>query len=126
MHVRWLEPTLTLTLLGAACQPAFDDPSEVISLRVLGVRKDEPFPKPGATVNLSMLWHDGRPDSAVSGRAPVQVQLRAQVVLAPVAVALKVPQPVPLAAARTKVRSSTPKSSTKTNGKSHGIPVTAV
>jgi hypothetical protein len=53
------------SLLGAlalsglvGCGPEFDPPSEIKTLRVLGVKKDKPYAQPGDTVNLSMLWHD--------------------------------------------------------------------
>lgn len=59
------------SLLGAlalttavGCGPQFDAPSEVKTLRVLGVKKDKPYAQPGDTVSLDMLWHDpkGRKD----------------------------------------------------------------
>lgn len=53
------------SLLGAlaltatvGCGPQFDAPSEVKTLRVLGVKKDKPYAQPGETVSLDMLWHD--------------------------------------------------------------------
>ncbi len=48
-----------LLLLG--CGPDFDPPSELHSLRVLGVVKDEPYAQPGDTVHLQMLWTDASP-----------------------------------------------------------------
>lgn len=42
-----------LALLG--CAPDFDPPSKIQSLRVLAVRKDRPYARPGDTVELGML-----------------------------------------------------------------------
>jgi hypothetical protein len=57
---------LVLSLLFSAplagCGAGFDPPSEIKSLRVLGVQRDNPYPQPGETVNLRMLWHDGLVD----------------------------------------------------------------
>lgn len=53
--VRWVG-VFSLFLLG--CGPDFDPPSELHSLRVLGVVKDVPYAQPGDTVNLQMLWQD--------------------------------------------------------------------
>lgn len=53
----------------AGCGAQFDPPSELKTLRVLAVQKDEPYAKPGDTVNLSMLWYDG------SRKAPRPVQV---------------------------------------------------
>ncbi len=47
---------LSFALLG--CGPDFDPPSELHSLRVLGVQKDVPYADPGQAVNLHMLWED--------------------------------------------------------------------
>lgn len=50
-----------LTLL--ACSPGFESPSRLRTLRVLAVQKDEPYAKPGDTVNLRMLLDDaGHPE----------------------------------------------------------------
>lgn len=51
---------LALTLLAlAGCGEPIDKASDIRSLRVLAVRADQPFARPGADVELSMLWHDG-------------------------------------------------------------------
>lgn len=51
-----------LGALGAvACGPGFKPGSELNSLRVLAVQKDEPYAKPGDTVSLAMLWDDASP-----------------------------------------------------------------
>jgi hypothetical protein len=51
---------LGLFLLG--CGPDFDPPSELHSLRVLGVQKDFPYAQPGQTgIKLQMLWTDASP-----------------------------------------------------------------
>lgn len=54
-----LLPSSALLLLG--CGPSFDPPSELHSLRVLGVEKDRPYAQPGDVVNLQMLWQDASP-----------------------------------------------------------------
>lgn len=59
-RLTWLLPFLTGALVG--CGTGFDPPSEVTTLRVLGVQKDNPMPQPGDRVKLSMLWHDGLVD----------------------------------------------------------------
>lgn len=43
------------------CGPELDRPGEVKTLRVLAVQKSSAYAKPGETVELSMLWHDGSP-----------------------------------------------------------------
>jgi hypothetical protein len=49
-----------VSLLGlAGCGAEFDPPSELKTLRVLGVQKDKPYAKPGDDVTVKMLWHDG-------------------------------------------------------------------
>jgi hypothetical protein len=57
--LRHLAALLGLCLLG--CGPDFDPPSELHSLRILGVQKDAPYAQPGQTVNLQMLWTDASP-----------------------------------------------------------------
>ena len=54
-----------LSLFSLGCGPDFDPPSELHSLRVLGVQKDVPYAQPGETVNLQMLWQDA---SLLAGR----------------------------------------------------------
>jgi hypothetical protein len=66
-------PRSVLALVGLGvfalgCGPKFDPPSELQSLRVLGVQKDEPYAKPGDTINLQMLWEDASPDAASPSR----------------------------------------------------------
>lgn len=58
-----------LTALAAGCAPSFDSQSKVQELRVFAVRKDNPYPRPGDTVNMTMLWADG------STEAPRDVQI---------------------------------------------------
>lgn len=63
-----------LSLLGlGGCTAGFDPPYEIETVRVLGVQKDLPYAKPGDTVNLSMLWHDG---TVGSGQAPRPIEVR--------------------------------------------------
>lgn len=52
------------TTLG--CGPQFDPSNEIKSLRVLGLKKDEPYAQPGQTVNMQLLWHDAK------GRSDIQ------------------------------------------------------
>ncbi len=49
---------LVLALFAAGCGTGFDPPSEVNTLRVLGVQKSQPYPAPDEEVELTMLWHD--------------------------------------------------------------------
>jgi hypothetical protein len=50
---------LLVASLGAlGCGAEFEPQSTLTSLRVLGVRKDKPYAKPGDTVKLSMLYDD--------------------------------------------------------------------
>jgi hypothetical protein len=44
--------------LSAGCGASFDSASKVTTLRVLALQKDEPYARPGDTVNLRLLWHD--------------------------------------------------------------------
>ncbi len=58
--------TPLVVLLGVAmaigCRSArFDPASKVETVRILATRADEPYAKPGDTVNLEMLAYDGRP-----------------------------------------------------------------
>ncbi len=54
----WLALSSSM-LLG--CGAEFDPPTEVKSLRILGVQKDKPYAQLGETVSFTMLWHDGSP-----------------------------------------------------------------
>jgi hypothetical protein len=54
-----LAALLGLFVLG--CGPDFDPPSELHSLRILGVQKDVPYAQPSQTVTLQMLWTDASP-----------------------------------------------------------------
>jgi hypothetical protein len=61
-----------LTLLALSfggCGTSFDPSSDIQSLRVLGIQKDQPYARPGTAVNLSMLWFDGK---APDGNRPIQ------------------------------------------------------
>lgn len=59
---------MALSLGVSACGAEFDPPSELKTLRVLGVQKDKPYAKPGDDVIVKMLWHDA---SDAAGR-PIQ------------------------------------------------------
>lgn len=50
---------IALSFGVSACGAEFDPPSELKSLRVLGVQKDKPYARPGDDVTVKMLWHDG-------------------------------------------------------------------
>ncbi|MCL2822543.1 MAG: hypothetical protein FWD57_00995 [Polyangiaceae bacterium] len=45
--------------LVLGCDEGFDPASLVNNVRVIGVMADNPYPRPGDTVEFSMLWHDG-------------------------------------------------------------------
>ncbi len=61
---------VALGLLG--CSESFDPISKLNTLRVLAVRADNPYPHPGDTVHLDMLWYDGKspPDQQPTLRPP--------------------------------------------------------
>ena len=48
-----------LLALATGCGTSFDPASEVKSLRVLGVQRSQSYPRPGESVDLKLLWHDG-------------------------------------------------------------------
>jgi hypothetical protein len=54
----------------SGCEGDFDPSSKLITLRVLAVRADEPYPKPGTKVKLEMLWHDGKSPPDQGPNAP--------------------------------------------------------
>lgn len=53
------------------CEEDFDPSSSLKTMRVLAVRADNPYPKPGTRVKLEMLWHDGK----ASADQPRKVQI---------------------------------------------------
>lgn len=55
-----------LSALG--CGPTMESPTEIQTLRILGVQKDKPYAVPGEEVKLTMLWHDGSPRAADPAR----------------------------------------------------------
>ena len=57
----WRRSAALLGLFLLGCGPDFDPPSELHSLRILGVQKDLPYAQPGQNVNLQMLWTDASP-----------------------------------------------------------------
>lgn len=65
-----LGQALCLALALGGCGEGFDPGSEVKTLRVLGVHKDKPYPRPGEDVTLTLLWTDGSSDPRPD---PVQV-----------------------------------------------------
>lgn len=53
--------TVLAVMVGvAACDEGFDPGSKLNSLRILAVQADNPYPQPGDSVQLQMLWHDGK------------------------------------------------------------------
>jgi hypothetical protein len=48
-----------MALWLCACGSGFEEGSTISSLRVLGVEKDPPYPAPGESATLRMLWYDG-------------------------------------------------------------------
>lgn len=65
---RSLASAALLATLAVGCAAEFDPASELTGLRVLAVKKDVPYARPGESVDLAMLWHDAEP-----GRPPPQV-----------------------------------------------------
>lgn len=65
---RSLASAAVLAALAVGCAAEFDPASELTGLRVLAVKKDVPYARPGETVELAMLWHDAEP-----GRPPPQI-----------------------------------------------------
>lgn len=53
------------SILAAACGDDFDPKSAVTGVRVLGVKVDSPYAKPGTRTKLTMLVADGSPDRVV-------------------------------------------------------------
>ncbi len=51
---------LLTAALALGCGPQFDPSSELTTLRVLGLKKDQPYAQPGEAVNLQLLWHDAK------------------------------------------------------------------
>src|ERR1041385_6173867 len=66
-----------LALSGAlGCAPELDDQSKLVTLRVLAVRKDKPYARPGDTVNLGILYDDGTltdTDAGAKSKRPINV-----------------------------------------------------
>lgn len=48
-----------LAALLVACGPTYEAQSTFKGVRIIGVQKDKPYARPGDTVKLSMLLHDG-------------------------------------------------------------------
>jgi hypothetical protein len=49
-------------VVASACEPSFDPPSLVESVRILSMSADKPYAMPGETVKVSVLAVDGRAD----------------------------------------------------------------
>jgi len=60
-----------VTALAGCGSTGFEKPSVVKGVRILAVQKEPAYPHPGETVNLTMLYWDGK--RSESGRSPVQV-----------------------------------------------------
>jgi hypothetical protein len=70
-HISRAIATLGASLLGLGvigCGPEFDPPTELTSLRIMGVQKDKPYVAPGDQVKFTMLWHDGSPQAGAKDR----------------------------------------------------------
>lgn len=70
-HFGWIAAAALTATAVPGCDEDFDPSSTLNSLRVLAVRADEPYPKPGTTVHLEMLWHDGK--APADAPRPVQI-----------------------------------------------------
>ena len=55
-----LPAALLFSVLVSGCEDGFERASVVSTLRVIAVQADNPYPKPGESVELKMLWHDGK------------------------------------------------------------------
>jgi hypothetical protein len=62
---------LLCVALASCGATGFDKPSVVKGVRILAVQKEPAYPHPGETVNLTMLFWDGK--RSQTGRSPVQV-----------------------------------------------------
>lgn len=51
---------ILLMMMAMGCGREFAPRSEIASVRLLAVQADKPYPKPGETAQLKMLWHDGK------------------------------------------------------------------
>jgi hypothetical protein len=58
-----------VALTAAGCAASFDSGSKLKSLRVLAVKKDKPYARPGETVHLNMLLDDPRTFLPDAGQA---------------------------------------------------------
>lgn len=76
MGARWLVKFGLIAggLLALGCGATFDPPTEIRSLRILGVQKDRPYALPGEHVNLSLLWYDGTDAGTTEPPRPVQIE----------------------------------------------------
>jgi hypothetical protein len=63
-------PCLVALLGAVGCGEPSERPSEVNTLRVLAVRSDSPFAKPGSRASLSMLAFDGSPRAKLADGSP--------------------------------------------------------
>jgi hypothetical protein len=66
--MRWL-PLVALLSISCAEPPSFDPPSHLDSVRVLAIRADAPYARPGERVGVEVLAVDGRS----SAPEPMQV-----------------------------------------------------
>lgn len=65
----------SLLSMAAGCEDPADRPSEILSLRVLAVRSEQPFPAPGARPLVEMLLEDRGAEALIAdgSKRPVQV-----------------------------------------------------
>lgn len=67
--------SLALTLLALSCTPGFLAPSAVVSLRILAVTADDPYPQPGQEVTLRMTVTDGVDNQSDPNAEPRDLQI---------------------------------------------------
>lgn len=62
--MRWLGRALVPwgLALASSCASTFDPASELTGVRILGVRSETPYVRPGASFTAEVLAHDARPD----------------------------------------------------------------
>ena len=74
MRATTIAALAALCTLGAACADDFAPKSAVLGVRVLGVKVDTPYARPGARPKLSMLLVDGGPGRTVREPKVVWIQ----------------------------------------------------
>ncbi len=72
---RWLLAALALTMLALSCTPGFLAPSAVVSVRILAVTIDKPYPAPGDRVTMRMTVTDGLRNQSDPEAEPRELQI---------------------------------------------------